>query len=167
MNNDEEEIGFNTEAQRRELDRMSAELLDKLNYMIAEQEARVQEFSLRQVDAPQPSPTPMQWTRAAETQAAPPQPSPAVSYSTGGKHAEDPAPRKRTVTPPPAKQQQNRQPAKQQQNRQTPTYQAPPPLPHRSTPSAAKGKDKKESSVGCGTIALVIIIISVLMKACD
>lgn len=149
---------FSTEAQRRELDIMSAKLLDNLNTMIAEQEARVQEFSLQQPPSLQSTPEPVRWQRTDSPVPTLAQNERTVIAPQRETTREVPPPRKHSVTPPPAAA-----PKKTTQR----MYQAPPPLPRSAGKPAARGEKKKESSVGCGTIALGLLILSVLMKACD
>lgn len=140
----------NTDAQRQALDRMSAELLDKLNTMIAEQEARVQEFSLQQNSL---SPLPRTEPRPDVKPAG--QPSPTIPEPKWEQPAHPVPPRPRSVTPPPTKPKRNQQR----------TNQTPPPVPRQAAPPAKAG-DKQESSIGCGTIAIALIVISMLVRAC-
>lgn len=149
MDNTPTDPEFSTEAQSRELDRMSAELIRKLNDMIAEQEARVSEFatqhpnaSLIMPDMPHEMPAAIQHTQAAS------------------------APRKpqRHVTPPPAQKQAS-----------VPREAAvPPPMP--SPGSANRGQrmpkketDKKEegNTIGCGSVVVVLAVIFLLLRSCS
>lgn len=174
----ETEPSVSTESQRRELDIMSARLLDNLNRMIAEQEARVQEFSLQQ---PNTEATPVSWN--SEQQPAQKQAPLTITYSDGAHTGVVPAPRRKesassatqksqqavyrdlsarstakrgSVTPPPGKQTAKVPP---------PTYRVPtPPLPRNTSIDKAT---KNESSVGCGTMAVIGAIIFLLLRACS
>lgn len=176
MNKNEPSVS--TESQRRELDLMSARLLDNLNSMIAEQEARVQEFSLQQ---PNTKATPTSWN--SKQQPALPKTPLTITYSNGGHTGVVPDPRNKapesattqksqqgvyrdlsaqatakrgSVTPPPIKQT----PKTPNTTHRVPT----PPLP-RNTPLDKATKD--ESSVGCGTIAVIGAVIFLLLRACS
>lgn len=165
--NENAEPTFNTENQRRALDLMSADLLDKLNTMIAEQEQRVQEFSLQQNSL---SPRPMETEKPgiARTVNHFPHTKPlktntgtsasdelVISYDDGVHKGEVPPPGKRSVTPPPIKTRKQPQPH----------YNVPrPPLP-KGVPMGES--EKKESAVGCGTIAFGVFVIIMLLRACS
>lgn len=150
----EEQPQFNTDAQRRALDVMSAKLLDNLNTMIAEQEARVKDFSLQ---APaNSSAEPGTWFRS-DTQEAKPSQDLVITYSDGANRGEVPHPRKKSVTPPPIPAQKKKAPEQ--------TYRIPRPSLNRPTP-VSKG-DEKENSVGCGKIAVIVVIIIILLRACS
>lgn len=173
--NDEEAPSVNTDEQRRALDVMSAKLLDNLNSMIAEQEARVQEFSLQQsslsplpmpemtpVVAPVPQQAPVR-TRPQTPVSEQAKPIGAETYAKMERHAPaettapTPPPLHRSVTPPPLSSQK-RKAAEQ-------TYRIPRPSLNRPTP-AAKG-DGKENSVGCGKLAVLVVIVIILLRACS
>lgn len=151
---------FNTDAQRRALDVMSAKLLDNLNTMIAEQEARVQEFSRQQTEAAKLSATPEQWYQTS-TPAPKPQPKLTITYTNGGKTEEVPPPlpqaRTRSVTPPPAAAQKKKAPEQ--------PFRIPRPSLNRPVPTA-KGEEK-DGSIGCGSIAVIVTIIIILLRACS
>lgn len=138
-----------TENQRRELDIMSAQLLDKLNTMIAEQEARVQEFARQYPNAPVPSasdisttPEPRAPRQPRETEFRPPTQRPM-----------------RSVTPP--------RPAAMKR----PATETQPILPKSAPPlpaaPAAPAKGKEENSIGCGPLIVIICIIIILMRCCS
>lgn len=154
----EEAPQFNTDAQRRALDVMSARLLDNLNTMIAEQEARVQEFS-RQQNSLSPLPTEEMTPVLPPTQ----QPSPAQNKRAAVKTWEPspaapdaPPPVRRSVTPPPVKSKKLPQPH----------YNVPkPPLPKGT--AAMDGDEKKEASFGCGSLSVAIVVIIILLRACS
>lgn len=149
----EEQPQVNTDAQRRALDVMSAQLLDNLNTMIAEQEARVQEFS-RQQNSLSPLPSPESAPMVQPQASQPPAPSEQVWHPTP--EAKKNQPERRTVTPPPIKAKKLPQPH----------YNVPkPPLPKVS--AAMNEEEKKESSVGCGSIAVIIVVIVILLRACS
>lgn len=178
---DEEIPSVNTEEQRRALDVMSARLLDNLNSMIAEQEARVQEFSRQQsslsplpmpemtpVVAPVPQQQVVQPQAPVRTRPQTPvyeqaKPIGAETYAKMERHAPAetsepvPPPIRRSVTPPPA--------SPQKKKAQEQSYRIPRPSLNRPTP-AAKG-DGKENSVGCGKIAVICTIIIILLRACS
>lgn len=159
---------FNTENQRRALDRMSADLLDKLNTMITEQEQRVQDFSLQQ-NSLSPRPMKMEEPGIARTVTSFPQAKPlktnlsapptdelVISYDDGINKGDIPHPRKRSVTPPPIKARKQPQPH----------YNVPrPPLPKGAMPMDEQ--EKKDSAVGCGTIAFAVFVIIMLLRACS
>lgn len=174
----ETEPSVSTESQRRELDLMSARLLDNLNSMIAEQEARVQEFSLQQ---PNTEATPASWNSGQ--QAAREVKPMTIVYSDGAHTGVVPNPRSKT--PAPATTQKSQQtvyrdlstqatakrgsvtppPIKQTPKTPNTTHRVPtPPLP-RNTP--LDKATKNESSVGCGTIAVIGAIIFLLLRACS
>lgn len=179
--NDEEVPSVNTDEQRRALDVMSAKLLDKLNSMIAEQEARVQEFSLQQsslsplpmpemtpVVAPVPPQQVVQPQAPVRTLPQTPvseqaKPIGAETYAKMERHAPvettapTPPPLHRSVTPPPLSSQKKK--AAEQ------TYRIPRPTLNRPAP-AAKG-DSKENSVGCGKLAVLVVIVIILLRACS
>lgn len=151
----EEHPQFNTDDQRRALDVMSAKLLDNLNTMIAEQEARVQEFSL-QVPAAS-SPKPEQWQHADKpAQDARPATEPVITYSSGSHKGVIPHPTKSSVTPPPVKPQ-----------KKVPQQSYRIPRPSQNPPISPSKKDEKENSVGCGKIAVICTIIIILLRACS
>ncbi len=144
-----------TEPQRIALERMSAELVHKLNVMIAEQEERVRIFAeqhhsqspLPQHPAPEILPEPPAYARPQES----PQPEqkkplmakfkaisrrnapPLVTESPLDREAEQPAPRHIPVLTTP------RKPA----------------------------ESKEEGSIGVGTIVTGIVIILLLLRACS
>lgn len=150
----EEQPQVNTDAQRRALDVMSARLLDNLNTMIAEQEARVQEFSRQQNSL---SPLPQQESAPAVQQPAPSSPVQTEHVSPAAPKTASTAPRHaRSVTPPPIKAKKQPQP-----HHNVPK----PPLP--KGPVVINGEEKKESSVGCGPIAVIVVIIIILLRACS
>lgn len=161
----EEEPQVNTDAQRRALDVMSAQLLDNLNTMIAEQEARVQEFSRQQSSL---SPLPME----EMTPVLPPTPQTISTHSVTPKADITPdakaweqipvtpvvpeKPARRSVTPPPLHAQKKKAPEQ--------PYRIPRPSLNRPIPT---GKDnEKENSVGCGKMAVLIVIILIVLRAC-
>lgn len=150
MNNDNSPSPeVSTESQRRELDIMSAQLLDKLNTMIAEQEVRVQEFARQYPNAPIPSasdisttPEPRAPRQPRETEFRQPTPQPM-----------------RSVTPP--------RPAAMKRPNPEPQPILPksaPPLP--ATP-VAPTKGKEENGIGCGPLIVIISIIIILMRCCS
>lgn len=149
----EEQPQVNTDAQRRALDVMSAQLLDNLNTMIAEQEARVQDFSKQQNSL---SPLPMPENTPTVPQQTPQVPVPTKPVWHPTPEAVKAQPERRSVTPPPLKQQKK---APEQ------TFRIPRPTLNRPTP-AAKGDDK-ENSVGCGKMAVLIVVIIILLRACS
>lgn len=179
--NDEEIPSVNTDEQRRALDVMSAKLLDNLNSMIAEQEARVQEFSRQQsslsplpmpeivpVVAPVPQQQVVQPQAPVRTRPQTPsyeqaKPIGAETYAKMERHAPTetaepaPPPIHRSVTPPPLSSHKKK--AAEQ------TYRIPRPSLNRPAPTA-KG-DGKENSVGCGKIAVFVVIIIILLRACS
>lgn len=146
MNTEENEPEFNTEQQRRALDEMSADLVRKLDAMIAEQEERVLEFAQQQPNnapATYPAPEPLQQKQ--------PEPAPA--------HTPLRAPTRHSVTPPPVKRAI---PA--------PTITRTPP-PVKLRPDKIAGKqakaDEKENSLGCGTLGIIVLVITLLIRACS
>lgn len=150
----EEQPQVNTDAQRRALDVMSAQLLDNLNTMIAEQEARVQEFS-RQQNSLSPLPAPESAPMVQPQASQPPAPSEQVWHPTP--EAKKNQPERRTVTPPPIHAQKKKAPEQQ--------YRIPRPSLNRPIPTDKE--DEKENSVGCGKIAVFIVIIIILLRACS
>lgn len=151
---------FNIETQRRALDHMSGQLLDKLNAMIAVQDARVKEFSLQ--EPAKTSAEPEHWFHTNTPEAKPSQEL-VISYSDGGRRGEVPNPRKKSVTPPPVTPRPSQPTAKPRPARQTP----PPIRSNHNIPTVPKNGDKKESSVGCGTVAVIVTIIIILLRACS
>lgn len=151
----EQEPDFNLKAQRRALDKMSAELTRKLEQMILEQDARVAEFNATNTQQAQLT-APYSATVPAET--APVHETP-HSTATEQPLYTQPTPRKQKhVTPPPVKSAA-----------QAPTPQhrpiAPPPLPTRATPKSTK--DETNNSVGCGTMGVVLLILVFIIRSCS
>lgn len=142
MNPEPAEQEVSTEAQRQALDVMSAELVNKLNLMIEEQNARVQAFATQYPDAAPP---------AAATSWEAPQPAPAV-------YRPAPAPT-RSVTPPPAAKQHPEPP----QPAAKPHAATPPPI----RPKSPAAKAKEENSIGCGPLVVIIAIIVILLRCCS
>lgn len=143
------EQNVSTEAQRQALDAMSAELVGKLNCMIAEQNARVQTFASQYPDAPVSSAPLVEESSYRAPQAPAPQPAPVAPLPT-------PRPQ-RSVTPPPTAK---------------PHTETPPPIRPQKPPvakgkAAAPAKDKSENSIGCGPLIVIIAIIVILLRCCS
>ncbi len=133
------------DAQRKALDAMSADLLRKLEIMVAEQEQRAQAFSvlqhstshLPQVPTPaEPEPTPRAESQAAPVLPEPPRHKPRRNSSPAPKPAEAPKP-----TPEP------RQPK--------------PVTPHKSP------NPGKINEISGKTIFIVMVVIFCLLRACS
>lgn len=144
MDNTPNEQEVSTEAQRQALDAMSGELLDKLNRMIEEQNARVQDFATQYPQAAAPAPEPVTYHA--------PQPEPPTEQP-----AEQPRPT-HSVTPPPAAKPRAATPPPVRPQQHTPTAKAGP---------AAPAKDKDENSIGCGKLVVIIAIIVILLRCCN
>lgn len=162
----EEQPQVNTDAQRRALDVMSAQLLDNLNTMIAEQEARVQEFSRQQNSlSPQPMeemtpvlpPTPQTLPTSSVTPKADVTPEAKTWEQIPVTPVAPEPPARRSVTPPPIHAQKKKAPEQQ--------YRIPRPSLNRPIPTDKE--DEKKNSVGCGKIAVFIVIIIILLRACS
>lgn len=130
MDNKPEEQEVSTEAQRQALDAMSADLVSKLNRMIEEQNARVQEFAT-------------QYPQAAATESEP------VTY-----HAPRPEPPRPThsVTPPPAVKPSPEAPPPARPQRHVPAAKT------KSTPPDA-GKGENSIGCGKLVFIIAVIVI--------
>lgn len=151
----EQEPDFNLKAQRRALDKMSAELTRKLEQMILEQDARVAEFNATntqqaQLTAPYSAKLPAEPAPVYETPHSTATEQPLYTQPTLRKQ--------KHVTPPPVKS------AAHTPERQQPPI-APPPLPTRATPKSTK--DETNNSVGCGTMGVVLLILVFIIRSCS
>lgn len=144
MDNTPNEQEVSTETQRQALDAMSGELLDKLNRMIEEQNARVQDFATQYPQAAAPAPEPVTY-RAPQPE--PPAAQPAAQPRPTHSVTPPPAATPRAATPPPVRPQQH-----------TPAAKAKP---------AASATDKGENSIGCGKLVFIIAIIVILLRCCN
>ena len=145
MMSEEEKAEFaDAEQQRKALEEMSQRLLDKLDAMVAEQEARAKEFAERShslSSLPQGISLP---ELPSVPQQSVPTPAPAVQ-------ALPPAqPKQKSVTPPPAAPQQK-------------AASAPPPV-HRPVP---KAEAPSEGSISVGTLVLIGAGVFLLLRSCS
>ena len=144
-----------TEPQRIALERMSAELVHKLNVMIAEQEERVRIFAeqhhsqspLPQHPAPEMLPEPTASLRSQES----PQQQPKKPLVAKFK-----ALTRRTVPPLVTDSPLDREPE----------LPNPRPIPALTAPRKSES-NKEEGSIGVGTIVTLIVIILFLLRACS
>lgn len=144
MDNTPEEQEVSTEAQRQALDAMSGELVDKLNHMIEEQNARVQAFATQYPQQAAALQERLQQQEADAPTTPAPLP-PAAPPATCPSH----------VSPPPHKQ-----------TRAT----APEPAPAAPQPRRApqpKQEPEKEGSIGCGKLVFIIAVIVILLRCCN
>lgn len=157
MSEDSETDFEGTEAQRKALEEMSQQLLDRLNSMVDQQEARAREFAERthslsslpeQVQLPQMPSTPDSRS-PQEPSIAPPTPAPAAKKA---QHVPPPPQARRVDTTPRAAA-----PAEPAQPRVVRT-------PKR--PAAAKNQEE-DSKVGLGTLVTIGGIIFVLLRSCS
>ena len=153
-NETEPEVQVSTEPQRIALERMSAELVHKLNVMIAEQEERARIFAEQhhsQSPLPQsPAPEVIADTKAClppipETE----QPKPLVAkFKAIARNIPKPVTRTQQTAPAEPQAKPDR-------------------FPVRNTPPRKAAEDKEESSIGIGTIITCILIIIFLLRACS
>lgn len=131
-------------AQRRSLDVMSANLTHNLNLMIAEQERRVQEFAAQHSGTPV---VPAEFGTTTEQASLP-------------KRSTNARPSRSSVTPPPARKSSA---VTETPRRRVPEADTPPP----PLPSVPRGKQAKEGKIGMGPIIVFIVIVVMLLRACD
>lgn len=138
-----------TEPQRIALEAMSRELLQKLNMMVAEQEARSREFAAQQHSL---SPTPIQPTPQATHRSQP---------VTPASHYRQHSPVVRPVAPPP--------PAHTTEPElPPPPPQYFPPIPSASKPTIIRNNKKEEEGIGATTIIIfIVVLIIILSKGCS
>lgn len=144
-----------TEPQRIALERMSAELVHKLNVMIAEQEERVRIFAeqhhsqspLPQHPAPETLPEPPAYT-APQASPQPEHKKPLMAKFKAIARRNAPP----LVTESPLDRQQE--------------LPNPRPIPVLTTPRKP-AESKEEGSIGVGTIVTGIVIILLLLRACS
>lgn len=146
---------FDFKAQRRALDKMSAELTRKLEQMILEQDARVAEFNAANAQQARLA-APNTATMPAET--APVYDTPHATPTEQPQYTQ-PTPRKQKHVPPP--------PVKSAAQAPTPQHRpiAPPPLPTHATPKTTE--DGTNNSVGCGTMGVVLLILVFIIRSCS
>lgn len=135
MNQHQTESDFvTTEPQRKALEAMSRDLVDKLNIMVAEQEARAREFAAHQHSlSALPTQQPLHTT--VKPQVAP------TSY----RHEQPVAPQyKPAATPPP------------------PQYF--PPIPQAPQPTVIRKKKKEEEGVGSTAIIIFLVIVFIIIS---
>ena len=140
-----------TEPQRRALEDMSADLVRKLNQMVAEQEARARDFAAHQHSL-----------SALPTQ-VPPQVKPFEPQQKKRKYAQN-------VPQPPVVSQ----PAYTPEPTYTPDYtDYLPPVPkstpaRHKTPTVIKGKKKDEEGIGSTAVIIILIVLFLLIsKSCS
>lgn len=140
MDDTPNEQEVSTESQRQALDAMSSELVDKLNRMIEEQNARVRAFATQYPQQAAPAPEPVTY-HAPQPEPPAEQPRPMHSVTP------PPAAKPRTEAPPPVRPQQH--------------------APAAKVKPAAPAKDKDENSIGCGKLVVIIAIIVILLRCCN
>lgn len=154
MSEDSETDFEGTEAQRKALEEMSQQLLDRLNSMVDQQEARAREFaerthSLSSLPEQVQLPSTPDIGSPQEPSIAPPAPAPAAKKA---QHVPPPPQARRVDTAPRAAA-----PAEPAQPRVVKT-------PKR--PAAAKNQEE-DSKVGLGTLVTIGGIIFVLLRSCS
>lgn len=154
MSEDSETDFEGTEAQRKALEEMSQQLLDRLNSMVDQQEARAREFaerthSLSSLPEKVQLPSTPDICTPQEPSIAPPTPAPAAKKA---QHVPPPPQARRVDTAPRAAA-----PAEPAQPRVVKT-------PKR--PAAAKNQEE-DSKVGLGTLVTIGGIIFVLLRSCS
>ena len=166
-----------TEAARRALDAMSEQLVQKLNRMIEEQDARVREFAVQNPSLSSLPATPKPIQRPAAAQSPAPDPDPEHAPAPP---EEPPVPKAaplppsfppRDITPQEAvaeferRWKQNQRAKKEKRAQEQPA----PPVPSADRggfrkPALPAKKEKKET--GCGTWAFFIVVLIILIRAC-
>lgn len=136
--------------QRRSLDMMSAQLTHNLNLMIAEQEARVKSFAAQHHGTRMPQ----QWAQQPQTSVKKTQ-----QKEMGVPYSGNMAP----SVPPPPTQQRRPEPQAEQPRRQR---QQPPPVPPQV---GARPKLKKHDTTSVGTVPMIMIVLVIIMllRACN
>lgn len=157
MNTDETPELDGTEAQRKALEEMSDQLLQRLNSMVAEQEARAAEFAARThslsalPELTQPQETPGIPTTGSRPTVSPLPQQPAPQTFAQPSHTEPAQPA--IKIPPLVRKKAEPEPAPE------------PPRPIRRP--APQQKKTEESSIGAGTLIIIVCIIYALIKSCS